>query len=290
MSVKRIVSTSFWSDTKVDSEMSAEDKYFFLYLLTNPYTTQLGIYELPLKQAATHLGWSKDNVIILLERFENKYNMIKYSKETGEVAIKNYLRYSIVKGGKPVMDCLEKEKKAVKDKTLLNYISAHLSKNEETLNSTVREFVEKSNKFQEDKRFEENSFEMSCVNKLIASCRELFENAKVPENYDQKEKWCIEIERMRRIDKRTDSEILEALEFAVHDNFWKTNIRSAKKFREKFEQLIIRSREENKNGRAGKLRRYNPNEIYGEYWSEPSSTDQSNMSVLQWDRMGNHNG
>ena len=43
-------------------------------------------------------------------------------KNTNEIAIKNYLKYSIIKGGKPVEDCLEKEIQQVKDKTLLTYI------------------------------------------------------------------------------------------------------------------------------------------------------------------------
>lgn len=139
--VKRIVSTSFWTDRKVDENMSAEDKYFFLYLITNPYTTQLGIYELPIKQAAVHLNWSKENVEVLLERFENKYGLIKYSKDTGEVAIKNYLLHSIVKGGKPVMDCLKKEKNRVKDKTLLDYIYSNLMNKYDHLNNTVKDFL-----------------------------------------------------------------------------------------------------------------------------------------------------
>lgn len=141
MSVKRVVSTSFWTDSKVDSMLSSEDKYFFVYLLTNPFTTQLGIYELPIKQAAVHLGWTGENMMVLLERFENKYDLIKYSQKSGEVAIKNYLRHSIVKGGKPVLDCLEKECRQVKDKELVQYICKNLNKYYDRLNVTVQEFV-----------------------------------------------------------------------------------------------------------------------------------------------------
>ena len=108
MGVKRIVDTSFWTDSKVD-DFSPEDKYFMLYLLTNPFTRQLGIYELSVKQAAFQMGYSIDAFNVLLDRFENKYQMILYSKETGEIAIKNFLRHSIMKGGKPVEDCIRQE-------------------------------------------------------------------------------------------------------------------------------------------------------------------------------------
>ena len=51
MGIKRVIDVTFWTDAKTD-EFSAEDRYFYLYLLTNPQSTQLGIYELSIKQAA----------------------------------------------------------------------------------------------------------------------------------------------------------------------------------------------------------------------------------------------
>lgn len=145
MSVKRVVDTEFWNDSKVSDLFSAEDKYFMLYLLTNPHTTQLGIYELSISKAANELGYSKDVVKVLLERFENKYGLIKYNEITNEIAIKNFLRHSIVKGGKPVMDCLLKEEKKIKDKSLLLYIFNNLNNYSNTLNITVKEFIDNIN-------------------------------------------------------------------------------------------------------------------------------------------------
>ena len=108
MAIKRPVDTSFWTDGKVD-EFTPEDKYFMLYLLTNPFTTQLGIYEISLKHAAFQMGYSVESVQALIERFESKYKIIIFSPGTNEIAIKNFLCHSIIKGGKPVEDCLNKE-------------------------------------------------------------------------------------------------------------------------------------------------------------------------------------
>ena len=141
MAISRVVSTDFWNDSKVLDDFSAEDRYFMLYLLTNPRTTQLGIYELSLSKASNELGYSIDVIKVLLDRFDTKYDLIKYNKATGEVAIKNFLRHSIIKGGKPVMDCLLKEEKKVKDKSLLQYIFNNLSNYEDSLNITVKEFM-----------------------------------------------------------------------------------------------------------------------------------------------------
>lgn len=143
MAVKRIVDTYFWNDSKVTDSFSPEDKYFMLYLLTNPHTTQLGIYELSITKAANELGYSKEAVIVLLDRFQNEYDIIRYNKSTNEVAIKNFLRHSITKGGKPVMDCLLKEEKRVKDRSLLDYITDNLNNYKDVLNETVLGFVQK---------------------------------------------------------------------------------------------------------------------------------------------------
>ena len=136
MGIKRVVDTQFWTDDKVIEIFSPEDKLFMLYLMTNPHTTQLGIYKVSKKIMAFETGYSTDTISVLLDRFETKYELIKYSDETKEVAIKNYLRHSIIKGGKPVEDLLIKEISMVKDKSLLQYVFNGISTCE-TLNGTV---------------------------------------------------------------------------------------------------------------------------------------------------------
>ena len=139
MGIKRIVDTSFWTDGKVD-DFSPEDKYFMLYLLTNPFSTQLGIYEISIKQVAFQMGYAVDAVKVLIDRFENKYGMIIFSPATNEIAIKNFLRHSIIKGGAPVRDCLIKEIKKVKNKELIARVFAHI-KDSDSLNETVKKII-----------------------------------------------------------------------------------------------------------------------------------------------------
>ena len=139
MGIKRIVCTDFWSDDKVMDVFTPEDKLFFLYLMTNPHTTQLGVYHINKKMMAFELGYSMESVGILIDRFQ-EYDLIKYSPETSEVAIKNYLRHSIVKGGKPVEDLLEREIKQVKNKSLLRYVYDNLIK-DDNLNASVKKIM-----------------------------------------------------------------------------------------------------------------------------------------------------
>lgn len=90
--------------------------------------------------------------------------------------------------------------------------------------------------------FESDSFEMRCVDRLIQSCVAQFPNSKIPQTQKEKCAWCSYIEKMIRLDGRTEDEIMEAITFAVSDEFWKPNIRSTKKLREKFETLIVQAR------------------------------------------------
>lgn len=137
----RIIRLSFWNDKKIVEQFSAEDRYFFLYLLTNPHTTQLGIYTLVPRVAAFELGYSVEAVSVLLDRFQNRYDIIRYSPETSEIAIKNFLIHNIARGGTPVFDLLVKELTHVQSQDLIEYIYNNLS-NHDNLNDTVLDLLE----------------------------------------------------------------------------------------------------------------------------------------------------
>lgn len=126
--MKRVIDTAFWTDDKVVDMFTPEDKLFFLYLLTNPHTTQLGIYPLNKKIMAFEIGYSMEAIDVLLDRFENKYHIILRSRKTSEIAIMNYLRHSIVKGGKPMENLMIAEASRVTDKSLLRAIHDYLIK------------------------------------------------------------------------------------------------------------------------------------------------------------------
>lgn len=190
MGVKRIVDTNFWNDDKIIEYFSPEDKLFMLYLITNPHTTQLGIYQINKKVMAFELGYSKETIDTLLDRFENKYKIIKYSKETSEIAIRNYLKYSIIKGGKPVEDCLEKEIKMVKNKNLYIYIYNNLI-NSNNINETVNKILNKYNNILNDNDNEDTwAYRERIVKKDIFSyIEENFGRTLSPIEYEKVSQW-----------------------------------------------------------------------------------------------------
>jgi len=118
----RYVYTDFWNDTKVLERFTPEDKLFWLYLLTNSHTKQIGVYRIPRKVLAFEIGYSIESATSLLERFEDRYKLIKYNKDTGEIAIKNWGKYNLIKGGSPIECCIKTELKTIEDKSLVSYI------------------------------------------------------------------------------------------------------------------------------------------------------------------------
>jgi DnaD/phage-associated family protein len=130
MAKYRMVRTEFWKNPIVSEEMTPEDKYFYLYLLTNPQTTQIGIYRITKKQMAFDLGYSIESVHSLMERFIKYHKLIRYNPETRELAIKNWGKDNLHKGGKPVMDCINSELKEVEDLSLISYVSKTIVKDE----------------------------------------------------------------------------------------------------------------------------------------------------------------
>lgn len=115
----RQIQTNFWSNTYIQEEMTAEDKYFYLYLMTNEFTTQIGIYSITKKQMAFDLGYSLESVQALLQRFETFHKLIKYDTETREIILLKWAENNLNIGGKPVQDLIKKEISQVKNKEFL---------------------------------------------------------------------------------------------------------------------------------------------------------------------------
>lgn len=130
MAIYRHVHVEFWKDPKVLEELTPEDKLFFIYLLTNPNTTQIGVYKITKKQIAFELGFSIESVNVLMDRFINNYGFIKYNNDTREICLKNWGKYNLNKLGKPMLDCVKSELKNVDDKSLLEFIKPSISKDE----------------------------------------------------------------------------------------------------------------------------------------------------------------
>ena len=127
MSLKRVVDTRFWNQVDVMERYSSQGKLFALYLMTCPRSTQLGIYSLPKRVIAFDMSLDDAQVGQLLARFQDDYQVIAYSDQTQEVAILDFLTYSLVKGGQPVERLLRNQAEDVRDSQLLVKVFQHLA-------------------------------------------------------------------------------------------------------------------------------------------------------------------
>lgn len=119
MATFRKIHVSFWDDPYVTS-LTPEQKYFFLYLLTNGKTKQCGIYEIAKKRICDDTGYNTDTVSVLLKLFSDD-GKIRYNAATNEIAVKNWDRYNGSKSPK-VKSLVDQELNGIKDKSLIQYL------------------------------------------------------------------------------------------------------------------------------------------------------------------------
>ncbi len=121
MAIYRNLHVSFWNDTKVIDEMTTEDRYFMLYLLSNPHTNQVGCYEISIRDISKEIGYTEECIKKLIDRFDKKLKVAKYSKKTKELLVLNWYKYNWTSSPK-VRACIEKELKDLKNKEFKDYI------------------------------------------------------------------------------------------------------------------------------------------------------------------------
>jgi hypothetical protein len=74
------------------------------------------------------MGYSMESAGALLQRFRDHLKIIKYNEETREIAIKNWGKYNLNRGGKPILDCVNSELKEVKDTSLIKWVGEGILK------------------------------------------------------------------------------------------------------------------------------------------------------------------
>ncbi|PHD69333.1 hypothetical protein COF61_00985 [Bacillus toyonensis] len=253
MAKYRHVQTSFWSDARVSEEMTPEDKYFYLYLMTNEHTKQIGVYQITRKQIAFELGYSIETVKALLERFVSYHKLVMYNEETREICLVNWGKYNLNKGGKPIEDCIKKELKSIKDLSLVKMV---LEKTENTSlvnkvsvyaglddtshdTSTIRGQKEKEKEKEKEKNTSCHKFSTSDLEnaKLLFKLMLLNNPSAKEPNFD---KWADDFRLMRERDSRTDEAIKYLINWTQNDTFWRTNILSPAKLRKQFDALVMK--------------------------------------------------
>ena len=144
----RQIQTDFWSNPYVQEEMTPEDKFFYLYLMTNEKSTQIGIYKITKKQIAFDMGYSIESVGNLLKRFMEQHKLIKYDSETREIILLEWAKTNLNKGGKPFEDLILSELKEVKQKEFIEIIYRQCEKKE--IKKIIEKYIDKPKMIEEN--------------------------------------------------------------------------------------------------------------------------------------------
>lgn len=181
----RKVFTAFWDDLFIE-RLSPEDRYFYLFLLTNPLCTECGIYEISLSKICSYTGYNMDTVKSIINRFVVSGKIV-YNEATYEMGIIKKMRY-LDRLGKPVLDCLSAELKRIKDIQLIKIVGecadneqvkalflscyttrSNLKHDTSADKNTIRPQLGDKNRKRIEKEEEENRSEKSLSNVLLNS-------------------------------------------------------------------------------------------------------------------------
>jgi DnaD/phage-associated family protein len=119
MAKYRQLYTEFWSDGFV-MDLTPEEKFFYLYLMTNSKTSQCGIYELPKQIIVTETGYNRETIDKLLTRF-CEYKKIAYCAETKEIMLLNWIKFNPPNNINAIK-CVNKELSKVKNSKFLQLL------------------------------------------------------------------------------------------------------------------------------------------------------------------------
>ena len=244
MSKQRYVSTKFWQDNYIIDKDPIE-KLLFLYLLTNPLTNILGIYEISIKIIAFDTGIDSEMVLKILERFE-KDNKVKYFK--GYIALKNFTKHQkdnpkINKGIEILISetplellswvNIDRKRFNLPDSLYIDYgKTMNYSNSNSNINSNSN-----SNSNVNIKYISQTFDKFDPIYKLTTYLEEkIMENNKAvrKRTESQIQSWCKDMDKLIRIDKAIPNEIKKIIDWVVKDRFWSENILCAEKLRKHY--------------------------------------------------------
>lgn len=119
MAAYRHIHIDYWQDSFV-LDLTPEEKYFYIYLMTNSKTTQCGVYSLHNRIMETETGYNRETVEKLIQRFI-EYKKIYYCEETKEIYLVNWIKHNMSNSPK-VQKCIKKEIENIKNKEFVKLL------------------------------------------------------------------------------------------------------------------------------------------------------------------------
>lgn len=183
-----------------------------------------------------------------LQTFE-RFNMIELS-DNNVIKILNWDKHQNIEGlDKIRQQTRNRVSNYRKNQKLLNEGNATCNVTVTECNAIdIEEDIDKEKDIKTLKKYPSESVPFILAQKLKEYILSNNPNAKVPEDL---QKWSKDIDLMIQKDKRTSDQIEQVIEFSQKDSFWKANILSAGKLRDKFDTLWLQKDRTNKSYNSG---------------------------------------
>ncbi len=166
MAVYRQVHISFWQDDCI-LELTPDEKFFYLYLMTNSKTKQCGCYEISKKVMQFETGFDIAKIDTLLDRFI-QLKKIEYHAPTKEILLKNWYKHNSFKSPR-VLTCIENEIKTTKHEPFREYLTDTFINQSDSLSVQTDTEPQKEQKEEKEKK---KKFAPPTVDEVTEYCDE----------------------------------------------------------------------------------------------------------------------
>lgn len=214
-----------WLETNALSDSAINLWHALMHI--NNKTGWLEEFSVALSTLQLKTGLKKDAVILARKRLQEAGRITSKSRSGQQSAM-----YSIVPFTKGYKDCVgltdtNCDTNPVTNPTQTPTQSATLTPSITKLNKT---------KTKQNKIYTPDSQEYILSQYLFKKMLENNPTVKEPDL----NKWAINMDKLLRLDNRPSCEVMEVIDFCQSDTFWKSNILSVAKLREKYDQLNIK--------------------------------------------------
>jgi len=114
--IKRSIKIEFWKDAWVKT-LTQEEKFFYLYLLTNDHTSASGVYSINPLQISNETGLNIQRVNELFDRFDTVYHKLHFDFTTFEIYLFNWQKHNPSISPK-LRVCIQRDFDGVKSKVI----------------------------------------------------------------------------------------------------------------------------------------------------------------------------
>lgn len=271
MSKSRSIKTHFWNDTFI-GELEPEEKLLYIYLITNPLTNMLGVYEIQIRRICFDTKLSLETVTEGLETLKKDK---KADYVDGYIILANFVRnqnYNTNMLKSAVSDMEELPLSVLKTPIfgrVMEWFRRVPDRYEMVRNIEVEVEGEKEVEEEDIYVSTSGSDEFPGVCEYLDEATELAEHLltqitqwKPDHKYASRrpslKSWVLDIERMIRIDARDPEKIRGLIDYTFtkktrQSQFWAKNIWSGSALRDKYDRLVSDYKDEHNQNSNGKI-------------------------------------